>query len=62
MWEEEDGLDEQDFDPRTFFELHGYLLAQIAKRMFISFFLDTNDDGYLDTFELEALFIHEVLE
>ena len=23
---------------------------------------DTSDDGYLDTFELEALFIHEVTD
>lgn len=43
VWEETDGLDAKDFDPRTFFKLH-----------------DTNGDDYLDTSELEALFIKEV--
>jgi hypothetical protein len=43
VWEEEDGLERDDFEPRTFFQLH-----------------DTSDDGYLDSYELEALFIHEV--
>ncbi|KAL9956022.1 hypothetical protein ACROYT_G037439 [Oculina patagonica] len=43
VWEETDGLDANDFEPRTFFKLH-----------------DTNGDGYLDTGELEALFVKEV--
>ncbi|XP_031564940.1 nucleobindin-2-like [Actinia tenebrosa] len=43
VWEESDGLDKKDFDPRTFFQLH-----------------DVNGDGYLDTGELEALFVKEV--
>ncbi|XP_068760901.1 nucleobindin-2-like [Montipora capricornis] len=43
VWEETDGLDAKDFDPRTFFKLH-----------------DTNGDDYLDTSELEALFVKEV--
>ncbi|KAJ7360073.1 Nucleobindin-2, partial [Desmophyllum pertusum] len=42
VWEETDGLDAKDFDPRTFFKLH-----------------DTNGDDYLDTGELEALFVKE---
>lgn len=30
MWEEADGLDPEDFDPKTFFNLHGkiFLIAQ----------------------------------
>lgn len=43
VWEESDGLDAKDFEPRTFFKLH-----------------DTNGDNYLDTGELEALFVKEV--
>ncbi|KAK2569203.1 Nucleobindin-2 [Acropora cervicornis] len=43
VWEETDGLDAKDFDPRTFFKLH-----------------DTNGDDYLDTAELETLFVKEI--
>lgn len=43
VWEETDGLDANDFEPKTFFKLH-----------------DTNGDDYLDTGELEALFVKEV--
>ncbi|EDO43098.1 predicted protein [Nematostella vectensis] len=43
VWEESDGLDAKDFDPKTFFKLH-----------------DVNGDGFLDTGELEALFVKEV--
>ena len=27
VWEESDGLNKKDFDPRTFFYLHGLLLS-----------------------------------
>ncbi|XP_033824253.2 nucleobindin-2-like [Periophthalmus magnuspinnatus] len=43
VWHETDGLDEADFNPKTFFRLH-----------------DTNQDGYLDEDELEALFTQEL--
>ncbi|KAJ0069851.1 hypothetical protein NL108_015402, partial [Boleophthalmus pectinirostris] len=43
VWHETDGLDEADFNPKTFFRLH-----------------DTNQDGYLDKDELEALFTREL--
>ncbi|KAK3700597.1 hypothetical protein QZH41_010512 [Actinostola sp. cb2023] len=43
VWEESDGLDKNDFEPKTFFKLH-----------------DINGDGYLDSGELEALFVKEV--
>ncbi|XP_030056924.1 nucleobindin-2 [Microcaecilia unicolor] len=43
VWEETDGLDPNDFDPRTFFMLH-----------------DSNNDGFLDEQELEALFTKEL--
>ncbi|XP_062513395.1 nucleobindin-2-like [Corticium candelabrum] len=29
VWEEEDGLDKEDFDPRTFFQLHGNKVSKI---------------------------------
>ncbi|XP_029438554.1 nucleobindin-2 isoform X2 [Rhinatrema bivittatum] len=43
VWEETDGLDPNDFDPKTFFKLH-----------------DSNNDGFLDEQELEALFTKEL--
>ncbi|CAL1603816.1 unnamed protein product [Knipowitschia caucasica] len=43
VWEEADGLDPEDFDPKTFFNIH-----------------DTNDDGFFDEKELEALFTKEL--
>ncbi|CAK6954500.1 nucleobindin-2-like [Scomber scombrus] len=43
VWQESDGLDPQDFDPKTFFKMH-----------------DTNDDGFFDESELEALFTKEL--
>uniref|UniRef100_H3C7I4 Nucleobindin 1 n=1 Tax=Tetraodon nigroviridis TaxID=99883 RepID=H3C7I4_TETNG len=45
VWEETDGLDPLEFNPKTFFKLHG---------------LDTNDDKVLDEQELEALFTKEL--
>lgn len=43
VWEKEDGLDPEAFNPKTFFKLH-----------------DKNDDGYLDVFELETLFLTDL--
>ncbi|KAM4617268.1 nucleobindin-2 [Discoglossus pictus] len=43
VWQETDGLDPSDFDPKTFFRLH-----------------DTNNDGFIDEQELEALFTKEL--
>nr|XP_033784349.1 nucleobindin-2 isoform X2 [Geotrypetes seraphini] len=43
VWEETDGLDPNDFNPRTFFKLH-----------------DSNNDGFLDEQEMEALFTNEL--
>lgn len=43
VWEETDGLEAKDFNPKTFFKLH-----------------DANGDNFLDTSELESLFIKEV--
>ncbi|XP_075996876.1 nucleobindin-2-like [Genypterus blacodes] len=43
VWEETDGLDRENFNPKTFFVLH-----------------DINGDGYLDDYELEALFTKEL--
>jgi len=43
VWEKEDGLDPESFDPKTFFKLH-----------------DKNNDGYLDVFELETLFLTDL--
>lgn len=76
VWEEADGLDPEDFDPKTFFKLHGSLqpstargLAEVAfiNQILFSFccvtFLynaDTNGDGYFDEQEMEALFTKEV--
>jgi nucleobindin len=39
VWEKQDDLEEEKFDPTTFFKLH-----------------DTNGDGFLNEFEIEALF------
>lgn len=39
VWEEQDQMDNNEFDPKTFFALH-----------------DTDSNGYLDEFEIEALF------
>lgn len=30
MWEEADGLDPEDFDPKTFFKLHGSFLQTVS--------------------------------
>lgn len=43
VWEKEDGLDPDSFDPRTFFNLH-----------------DKNQDGFLDLFELETIFLADI--
>jgi len=43
VWEKEDGLDPDSFDPRTFFNLH-----------------DKNNDGHLDTYELETMFLNDL--
>lgn len=43
VWEKEDGLDPDSFDPKTFFNLH-----------------DKNQDGYLDVFELETVFLSDL--
>lgn len=72
VWEEADGLDPEDFDPKTFFKLHGRsqqlsLLTCIIKGycVFTSLIIflhnaDTNGDGFFDEQELEALFTKEV--
>lgn len=69
VWEEADGLDPSDFNPKTFFNLHGEIsellcsehLDYIKAWLWHLFaFTDSNGDGYFDEQELEALFTKEV--
>lgn len=70
VWEETDGLDPQEFNPKTFFKLHGQSLPprlvlptpqiSFTNLLLTLFDLDTNDDKVLDEQELEALFTKEV--
>ena len=63
VWEKEDELVGEEFNPKTFFKLHGKKISYIAftlKSYTKLFFLDTNDDGFWDEFEIEALFQLEV--
>lgn len=70
VWEETDGLDPQEFNPKTFFKLHGEGLrssADIPQQFSVNKVLasslcrlDTNEDDVLDEQELEALFTKEV--
>lgn len=70
VWEETDGLDPLEFNPKTFFKLHGRVLLllwssaalQITDTKLLLTFSasDTNDDKVLDEQELEALFTKEV--
>ncbi|XP_027034271.1 nucleobindin-2a isoform X2 [Tachysurus fulvidraco] len=71
VWEEADGLDPEDFDPKTFFNLHGnffYHLHSIVYQRFRnkpstacrSLVPDSNGDGFFDEQELEALFTKEL--
>lgn len=72
VWEEADGLDPEDFDPKTFFNLHGKIFLPTSMNpgyenvkitCLILLFLciaDTNGDRFFDEQELEALFTKEV--
>ena len=72
VWEEADGLDPEDFDPKTFFKLHGKSSSiditgggqghpSQSSSTFSRFELsDSNGDGFFDEQELEALFTKEV--
>ncbi|GAB0189953.1 nucleobindin-2 [Grus japonensis] len=54
VWEEADGLDPNEFDPKTFFKLHEYKGENIYVTVYV------NNDGFLDEQELEALFTKEL--
>ncbi|CAB1339280.1 unnamed protein product [Coregonus sp. 'balchen'] len=72
LWEEADGLDPEDFDPKTFFKLHGKSSSiditgwgwEIHLTEFLNIlafeFSDSNGDGFFDEQELEALFTKEL--
>ena len=66
VWEEKDGMSKSDFDPKTFFHMHGERMGVVHFHeydyQFINAFvsLDTNGDMVLDAMELEALFYNEV--
>lgn len=67
VWKEEDHLEEEKFDPHTFFQLRGYSKKELKKKqilknkfIIISCFSDMDGNGYLDEFEIEAMFQHEV--
>ena len=62
VWNVQDGLDQEKFNPRTFFFLHGKLLYQHSLQLCKSKILvqDTNGDQHLDPLEMEALFYSEI--
>lgn len=37
VWEEADGLDPEDFDPKTFFNLHGKDIYNSSNKIILSF-------------------------
>ncbi|CAF87403.1 unnamed protein product, partial [Tetraodon nigroviridis] len=59
VWEETDGLDPLEFNPKTFFKLHALQIIHTNLLLPLSG-LDTNDDKVLDEQELEALFTKEL--
>lgn len=64
VWEEEDDLKGNKFDPKTFFALHGQNSSFEQKNIiFLNTkitLLDTDSNGFLDEFEVEALFQREL--
>ena len=68
MWSTFDHLKSETFSPKTFFLLHGipvvFFTGGFGEILEISenltTFLDINGDGYIDAFELEAIFQPEL--
>ena len=73
MWEEEDRMAGQAFDPKTFFLLHGKnrplnsrhicsfgVLVLFTLFALLKTLLDVNGDMYIDPYELEAIFQAEL--
>ena len=63
VWEKQDGLKDEDFNPKTFFYLHGeydcFSLWSLPYTIVV-LSADKNSDGALDVYEIEALFMSEV--